>query len=234
MATKSLNQRKKEVLRKIIEEYIRKARPISSKILVKKDFPKLSSATIRNEMFDLAKNGFLFQPYISAGKIPTLEGFKFFLNNFLEEKDISPLEKDAFLKTKNRYRRQRERIKEIAKKLAELSQGATVVAFSKDDFYYTGLSYLFHQPEFRNISLVYSFSEMIDHLDETMKNIFDKIEKTKILIGEENPFGNRLAAIFDRLEIKGQKILVGLLGPIRMDYNKNFGLIRFIKKIASE
>lgn len=226
-----LTQRKKKILKKVVEEYIKKAKPISSGMLTKKDFPKLSSATIRNEMLDLTKKGLLFQPHTSAGKIPTLKGFKFFLDNFLEEKEILISEKNIFLRIKNKFQEKRKKIKELAKKLAEISQETVVVAFSQDDFYYTGLSYLFCQPEFQDTSLIYSLSKIIDHLDETMKNIFDKIEETKILIGQENPFGDRCATIIDKLEIDGQKILIGLLGPIRMNYNRNLGLIKFIKKI---
>jgi len=231
MAIKSLNQRKKKVLKKVVEEYIKKARPISSGMLVKRGFPKLSPATIRNEMLNLTKQGLLYQSHTSAGRIPTLQGLKFFLDNFLKEKDVSTSKKKVFLEIKNKYQDKRKKIKELAKELAFLSQEAVVIAFSKDDFYYTGLSYLFHQPEFKNFSLIYSLSEVIDHLDKIMKNIFDKIEETKILIGEENPFGDQCATIFDKSEINHQKIVIGLLGPLRMDYNKNLALIKLIKKI---
>lgn len=225
-----LNKRKKSILKKVVEEYIKKAKPISSGILAKKDFPKLSSATLRNEMLDLTRIGLLFQPHTSAGKVPTVSGFKFFLDNFLEEKEISNLEKDIFLHIKERFVEKRKRIKELAKKLAEISEEAVVMAFSKDDFYYTGLSYLFHQPEFRDLSLIYNISEMIDHLDETMKKIFDRISETEILIGEKNPFGDKCGVILTKSEIDGQKILLGILGPVRMDYSKNLSLIKFIKK----
>jgi len=226
-----LTKRKKKVLKKVVEEYIKKARPVSSGVLVRKDFPKLSSATIRNEMMDLTNEGFLFQPHTSAGKIPTSRGFKFFLDNFLEEKKPSRLEKNIFLHIKERFIEKRKRIKELAKRLAEISEEAVVVAFSKDDFYYTGLSYLFRQPEFKNISLIHNISEVIDHLDETMKNIFDRIKEAKILIGDESPFGNKSAVIFDRLKIDNQKVVIGILGPIRMDYNRNLGLIKFIRRL---
>lgn len=224
-------QRKKKVLKKIVEEYIRKARPISSGSLARKDFPKLSSATLRNEMLDLTNEGFLFQPHTSAGKIPTENAFRFFLENFLEEKEIPHLEKDIFLHIKERFTEKRKRIKELAKRLAEISGEAVVVAFSKDDFYYTGLSYLFRQPEFKDLSLVRDISEIIDHLDETMKNIFDKIKEVEILIGDKNPFGNKCGIILDKLELDNQKIILGLLGPIRMDYSRNLSLVKFIKKI---
>ena len=102
MKTK-LNPRRKKILKKIIEEYIKKAKPISSGMLVKKDFSKLSSATLRNEMLELVEEGLLFQPHISAGKVPTLNGFRFFLDNFLEEKEVNKKEMMVLLKIKEGY-----------------------------------------------------------------------------------------------------------------------------------
>ncbi|MCX7779115.1 MAG: hypothetical protein N2259_02650 [Patescibacteria group bacterium] len=227
----SLNKRKKNVLKKIVEEYIKKAKPISSGFLAKKDFPQLSSATVRNEMFDLAKRGFLFQPHTSAGKIPTIQAFKFFLANFLSEKEISDRIKKRFLEIKNKISESRKKIKELAKELARQTKGAVIVAFDKDDYFYTGLSYLFSQPEFNNISFVHNLSEVIDHLDRVMSNIFDQIKGREIFIGEDSPFGDKCGAIFDRLEIDDKKIILGLLGPLRMDYNKNLSLMNLLKKI---
>lgn len=226
-----LNKRKKLILKKVVEEYIKKAKPISSGILAKKDFPKLSSATLRNEMLDLTRIGLLFQPHTSAGKVPTENAFKFFLDNFLEKKELNTTEKNIFLKIKNNYQDERKKIKELAKELAQQAKEAIIVAFSKDDYFYTGLSYLFSQPEFQDLSFIYSISEVIDHLDETMKNIFDKIEEIKILLGEENPFGNKCSIILAPLKKSKQKIVIGLLGPIRMDYSKNLSLIKFIETL---
>jgi len=227
MKTK-LNPRRKKILKKIIEEYIKKAKPISSGMLVKKDFSKLSSATLRNEMLELVEEGLLFQPHISAGKVPTLNGFRFFLDNFLEEKEVNKKEMTVLLKIKEGKRK---KIKELAEGLAEMTGEVIVVGFSKDDYFYTGLSRLFSQPEFEDFSLIRDLTEGIDHLDKVMGGFFNQIGETKILLGDENPFGDRCAAIINRVEIDNQKIMFGLLGPIRMDYNKSLVLIKTIKQI---
>lgn len=231
----TLTKRRKMILKRVVEKYIKMAKPISSAMLTRKDFPKLSSATLRNEMLSLTNQGLLYQPYTSAGRIPTLQGFKFFLDHFLKKESAALVsKKKIFLAIDSQYRDERKKIKEIVKKLAEFSQSAAMIAFSKDDFYYTGLTYLFHQPEFKNFSLICSFSKVIDHLDETMRQIFDKIKKTEILIGENNPFGNQYATIFDQSKIKGKKIIIGLLGPRRMDYNRNLSLIKYVTKMIEE
>lgn len=226
-----LTERKKSIVKKVVEEYIKRAKPISSGRLAKKDFPKISSATLRNEMLDLTNEGFLFQPHTSAGKIPTESAFRFFLDNFVEEKKLNKKSQKALLQIQKKENDQRKRIKELAKELAEQSGEAIIISFSKDDYFYTGLSNLFAQPEFEDFSLVQDLSEVIDHLDRTMEDIFDDIEETKILIGEDNPISNKCSIILSPLIQSKQKMIIGLLGPLRMDYNRNISLIKFLENL---
>jgi transcriptional regulator of heat shock response len=226
-----LSERKKTILKKVVEAYVKTAHPISSGNLVKKDFPKISSATLRNEMLDLTNEGFLFQPHTSAGKIPTESAFRFFLDNFVEEKKLNKKSQKAILQIQKKGNNQRKRIKELAKELAEQSGEAIIISFSKDDYFYTGLSNLFAQPEFEDFSLIQDLSEVIDHLDRTMESIFDDIDETKILMGEENPFSNKCSVILTTLNQSNQKVIIGLLGPLRMDYNRNISLIKFLENL---
>lgn len=227
-------QRKQLILRKIIEHYINQAQPISSGMLVKKDFSGISSATLRNEMLDLTNQGFLFQPHTSAGKIPTENAFRFFIENFIELKELDKKSQNIFFQIYKKEDDQRKKIKEIAKELANQSGEAVIVAFSKDDYFYTGLSNLFSQPEFQDLSLVQDLSQVIDHLDKTLNQIFDNIKETKVLLGRENPFGNRCTVILSSLNKSKKKILIGILGPIRMNYNKNLSLINFVSKSLNQ
>lgn len=234
MKTQQTNNRRKQILKKIMDHYIKEAEPISSGALAKRDFPKLSSATLRNEMLDLTNEGFLFQPHTSAGKIPTENAFRFFLDNFVEEKELDKKSQNALLQIQKKGNSGRKRIKELAKELAEQSGEAIIISFSRDDYFYTGLSNLFAQPEFEDFSLVQDLSEVIDHLDRTMEDIFDEIKETKILIGEENPFSNKCSIILAPLNQSKQKMIIGLLGPLRMDYNVNISLLRYIQGLLSD
>jgi len=231
MKTQPINNRKSEILKKIIEHYINEAQPISSGMLAKKDFPEISSATLRNEMLDLTNQGFLFQPHTSAGKVPTENAFRFFLENFIENKELDKKLQNIFLQIYKKGSDQRKKIKEMAKEMANQSGEAIIVAFSKDDYFYTGLSNLFSQPEFHDFSLVQDLSKIIDCLDKTLNKIFDEIQEIKILIGQENPFGNHCAVILAPLKKQKEKIVIGILGPIRMDYKHNLALIKFISEL---
>jgi heat-inducible transcriptional repressor len=79
-----LNERKKQILQTIIDEYIDSAEPVGSRAISKKNTLGLSSATIRNEMADLEEMGYLIQPHTSAGRIPSDAGYRFYVNSLMK------------------------------------------------------------------------------------------------------------------------------------------------------
>ena len=82
-----IGTRQKEILKSIVEEYIKTARPVGSKSLCKKF--ECSSATIRNDMTVLEDNGYLEKTHISSGRIPSEEGYRYYVDNLMEAKKIS-------------------------------------------------------------------------------------------------------------------------------------------------
>ena len=94
-----LNDRKKQILQAIIEEYIQTAEPVSSNAIVQKYNLDYSSATVRNEMADLEKEGFLDKPHTSAGRVPSAKGYRFYVDELLKEDNIS-LEEVIYLQSK--------------------------------------------------------------------------------------------------------------------------------------
>lgn len=78
-----LNERKRKILQAIIDEYIGTAEPVGSRAISKVKELGLSSATIRNEMADLEEMGYLIQPHTSAGRVPSDEGYRFYVNSLM-------------------------------------------------------------------------------------------------------------------------------------------------------
>ena len=78
-----------KILKYIIEEYINSATPVGSSHLVKKKKLGCCPATVRNAMMDLEKDGFLFQPHISAGRIPTPQAYKFYVDSLDLKQQLS-------------------------------------------------------------------------------------------------------------------------------------------------
>ena len=84
-----LDDRKKQVLQAIVEEYINTAEPVSSNGILKKYNLDCSSATIRNDMAELEKIGFLDKPHTSSGRVPSAKGYIFYVDELLKDDNIS-------------------------------------------------------------------------------------------------------------------------------------------------
>ena len=85
-----MDERKKKVLQAIVEEYVNTAEPVSSNLLTQKDeLNNYSSATIRNEMADLEKAGYLEKTHTSSGRIPSEKGYRYYVDELLRDDNIS-------------------------------------------------------------------------------------------------------------------------------------------------
>ena len=230
-----LDQRKSFLLQAIIEEYVLTAEPIGSKFLVQKYDMGVSPATVRNDMCLLEKDGYLIAPHPSAGRIPSQKGYRYYLDHFLRVKRGPQIEAHLriILQTQERGERL---MKQIAKVLGELSGEMIIVAFDPHWSYYTGVSNLFHKPDFAQLGLVYSLSELIDQFDEVIASIFSSItQKPQVFVGDENPFGKEMSAILTRYEGEDESEgLLGIVGPLRMDYAKNVGLLEEVNRLLKE
>ncbi len=87
--TASLNERKRQILRAVVVNYVKAAEPVGSRTLSRSHLMGLSSATIRNEMADLEEQGYLIQPHTSAGRIPTQKGYRYYVDNLMHLDDLS-------------------------------------------------------------------------------------------------------------------------------------------------
>ena len=93
-----MEDRNKQILTSVINEYVLTAEPVGSRKIAKKYNINLSSATIRNVMSDLEDLGLLHQPHTSAGRIPTEKALRFYVNSILKVKDLKLREKDRIRK----------------------------------------------------------------------------------------------------------------------------------------
>ena len=225
-----MNERQRKLLNLIINKHIQTAEPVGSGFLVEKNGLEVSPATVRNEMAELEKEGYIYQPHTSAGRVPTEKGYHFFVDNFIEKREIKATWRKSFEEVLRQKLEKDQLLKNLAKTAVELADATVIVAFDKDNIYYTGLSNLFKKPEFSEQNTIYSISQIIDHLDDKVSRLFNKINKVQVLIGKENLFGEDCSSILGRYQMKDKSNgLFIILGPKRMDYNKNLALVEFIK-----
>ncbi len=222
-----MEKRSQEILLAVIKEHIKTAAPVGSEILQTKYKFEVSSATIRNDLLALEKEGYLYQPHTSAGRIPTAAGYTYWVENLqirkLQEKEISDLNNLFATNDENS-------LKQVAKELAKLSGGAIVWAFHRRDIYYTGISNLLTQPEFVGSNLIYDISAVVDRIEDILEANFDRFNSgLEILVGEVNPFSKFCSSIVLKYQGQSHTGLVGILAPLRQDYERNVALLKIIE-----
>lgn len=227
-----MNHRQENILHLIVEEYIKTIEPIGSKFLQQKYQLAISSATIRHDMCVLEHEGYLRQPHTSAGRIPTEKAYLFYLQRSLpmQEKVTGGAK---LRKAIEAITDEEQLLKTLAKTLVDLSGETIIVAFDPHWSYCTGVANLFGKPDFQDRSQLQTLSELIDQFDEVMTKIFEQISQEPcVMIGSENPFGKNMSTIIVKYSLANHQVgLIGLVGPVRMDYRKNLSLIQQAKDL---
>ena len=223
-----MDSRQELILETIIKEHIATGVPVGSSILVEKYKLDISSATVRNEMAALERDGYIVQPHTSAGRIPTEEAYVLYLGKLKIKKitDTNARALDESLQSGDEMA-----FKETAKQISQLSGNAVFWAFHKHNLYYTGISNLFQQPEFARINIIHDISEVIDRLDEIINHIIEDIDfGLHTRLGNNNPFGSIFGSTFVKYKLQGKTGMFGVLGPMRMDYEKTIALVDYVNK----
>ncbi|OGH91373.1 MAG: hypothetical protein A2534_03795 [Candidatus Magasanikbacteria bacterium RIFOXYD2_FULL_39_9] len=225
-----MDNRKEKLLTMVIESYIKNAEPIGSKFLVSFGDLDFSEATVRNELRALEEEGFLTHPHTSAGRIPTEKGYRYYVDQLnLEKSHISKNDYKTLTDSLSEDIDYELSIKNLAKAAVELSNETVIIAFSAEKVYYTGLSNLFHKSEFGDLAVVANISHVFDNCEDYVEDLFAKVEDSpRYFIGSENPFDEMLSVVSARF---GKEGMIALLGPKRMDYKYNFGLIKKLLEI---
>lgn len=223
-----MNTRQAKLLAAIIDQFVETALPVGSKSLLEMGTFSVSSATIRSEMSRLEDEGFLEQPHVSAGRIPTAKGYRVYVKDFMEPslQELKVRRRFDLLKDQYMRRKDQERVYEAITLLAQMIPN---VAFAtvphKERVYYMGLANTLRQPEFQGNSLLATgVAEVLEHrLTELLEQAQVDDDRVRYYIGGENllPQIQSCSMLLKRVTLRGQPILVGILGPMRMDYAYN-------------
>jgi len=226
-----MNERQGRLLVTIIDQFIETAMPVGSGHLLEAAGLALSAATIRHEMSLLEDEGFLLQPHISAGRIPTAEGYRVYVKEFMQPTVYERRVRQRFETLKAQYyqRKDQERAYEAVALLAQMIPN---VAFAtvphKHRVYYMGLANVLRQPEFRTDPLL--ASGVVEVLEGRLADVLDQIppdERVQYYIGDEHllPQIQSCSLVVTRYTIgeggRESEGMIGILGPMRMDYAYN-------------
>lgn len=230
-----ITERQKEILEKLVQEYIKIANPISSGFLKQKCGLEISPATIRSDFAELTQSGFLKKGYVSGGRVPTDKGYRFFVDNLFEKENFELREKKIFKEFEMVFKEINDVLRfaqEAAKNLACFSSNLGVV-FVQDFgiFWKEGWEEILEVPEFHNLEYLRKFTELVNTLEKNIDE-FDFVnqeEKIKVYIGKESPFKRKeFSIIIGQSSKVKNKPTFAILGPKRMDFKKNISLINYL------
>jgi heat-inducible transcriptional repressor len=126
-----LDERKAAILRAIVEEHITTAQPVGSQTIARSRGLGVSSATVRNDMTVLEREGYLVQPHTSAGRVPTDRGYRFFVDNFEGQPGLAPAQRrvvaDFFTLFQSAHKVLEDLLHETSHLLARVSTHTAVV-----------------------------------------------------------------------------------------------------------
>jgi heat-inducible transcriptional repressor len=218
--------RQEKILRAIVEQYAEVASPVGSSLLAKAF--GVSSATIRTEMAELERSGYIMQPHTSAGRVPTDQGYRYYVNQLSESQEPAGEGRaQRALEARVSSGGQPERtIRNAVDTLVELTHNLGLATIGSQ-LYMSGLSNLFGQPDFMHPGQVQEVARLLDNLqpwlNETAPN-----EPLSVYIGRENPIGRSAGAslIISRFRSPfSDRSYIGVLGPTRQSYRDVMRLV---------
>jgi heat-inducible transcriptional repressor len=233
-----MTERQKAILAAIIEQYAEIAAPVGSVILAR--LFNVSSATIRSEMARLEELGMIMQPHTSAGRVPTDQGYRLYVNEITERGgiDISPIDRGARAieaRVTNHKDRSDRAIRSAVDSLVELTHNLGLATIG-DELYLSGMGNLFSQPEFLHSDHVQSVARLLDNLEPWLRETAPN-EPLSVFIGSENPIGKSSGAtlIISRFRSPySDQSYIGVLGPTRQSYEKVMRLVRHAGAMLEE
>lgn len=235
-----LTERQKNILAAIIQEYVATAEPVSSGELVRRYELPYSPATVRNEMLELDREGFISQPHTSSGRVPADRGYRFFIEHCIKINGAEDRRFKHSFAALQEIDDEFEFLRQTSRILSGLSEEFSMAGFwDKNIFYKSGISEVLQYPEFDDDDTAHEFGELADFLDEEIKSFFSagEISEPKVFIGKENPIRearNYTMIVSSAKTPFGEDGFFTILGPRRMDYEKNLAILRLMRRVFSE
>ncbi|MFH0913320.1 MAG: hypothetical protein V1884_03460 [Candidatus Omnitrophota bacterium] len=237
--TVDYESRRRAVLTATINKYIQNAEPVASEDIAR-DFD-LSPATVRNILAELEESKYLTHPYTSGGRIPTVKGYRYYVDFLLSQMELLADEKEHIAKE---YKKKINRLEDILDKtsqiISEITHYTGISYFPEwqDRFFYKGIGLVLSQPEFQDSGRIRLLIKAIEDKQYLIRIINrDFTDKVKVYIGEELgcPEMSGCALIVSTYRLKDKDAgRLAVLGPMRMEYEHTIPALVYISDALTE
>lgn len=242
-----LSDRRQQVLRALIEEYIAHALPVGSRTIVEHYSLGVSSATVRNDLSALEDEGFIQQPHTSAGRIPTDAGYRAYVEEIISSGALESNNPYASLVEEMRHSADAldDLMERTSAELARLTECLSLVLPPDQGRTHLrqiprmGLSALMRKPEFQDSSTLLPLMEILED-ESVLLSVFSedgcRADNIMVRIGSENASAGLsgvsvVTGVYGRGSGQG---VVAVIGPTRMDYTSVIRAVRAAQDIMGE
>lgn len=199
----------------VIDTYINKGEPIGSKFLNTLEDVEYAPSTLRKYLNILEKQGMVYQPYNSSGRIPTLDGLKIYIENYLSQVEDETL---------NEVVNARESIKELVEMLGSLVDGVIIGFLRNDEYYYLGINNLLRDDledyeETRKIIKFIEEKRIVKYIDE---RILKKHQMYYTFLDDNDTI---ISTVYAKVTVNGYDCILAIVGPTRVNYKKNVAIL---------
>jgi len=233
--------RKERLLEIVVNEYIQTITPVSSGRIAQKYGLDISSATIRNILAELESDGFLTHPHTSAGRVPTQEGYRYYVDHLMYE--IALLEEQKH-RIKLEYEQQQQNLERMLERtsevISELTHYTSIVTIEGQNrkIFCNGTRYVVDYPDYHDVKKIQDILTLLEEKERVMELINRKLrKKIQVFIGHEIACRNiedcsmAVSAYYLR---NGHSGRIAVLGPKRMNYQKVISALDYIGEIMQE
>ncbi|MBI4037277.1 hypothetical protein HY385_02540 [Candidatus Daviesbacteria bacterium] len=233
-----LTDRQKQLLKAIIELYVKGGEPISSELVEKNYDLGVSPATIRNEMVKLTDLGYLKQPHTSAGRTPTSMGFRLYISELMKSRDLPVVDEVAIRQQVWDARTEFNKMLQVATKALAKKCGALALSVAGDNVYYCGAANILDLPEFFDIDVTRFVLSMFDEYS-ILQQIISQAQGTEslhVIFGEETDYPDLAPTsfAFTNFNMGPRQGVIGVIGPDRLNFPLVLPYLKYIGSVLGE
>jgi len=238
-----LTERQRQILAMVVQDYVQTAQPVASGSLVRQHELGVSTATVRHELASLEALGLLDQPHTSAGRVPTVAGYRYFVEHLMLSDELSPQERRLIRHQFHTAGGDAERWMGLSAAVVARTSGAAglVAAANRSGsprLYHAGLVEILYVPEFADSDRLRGVVELLEY-GQGLEPIIDRLPESgvQVIIGGEPPLERTpyLTLVMARFgQPPGPGGALGVVGPTRLAYERAVSTVSFVARLMNQ
>lgn len=233
-------ERKDRILAIVVSQYIKTVAPVGSQGITASYKLDISPATVRNILAELEEEGYLYHPHTSAGRVPTEQGYRYYVDHLMNEIQLLAEEKRHIEAEYKRYRHQLELLMEkTSEAISDMTHYTTIVSVDGWDskIILKGTSHVVGYPDQTDLLKIQAILRILEEKERLLELINRDLDKRlEIYIGHEMALKEMesCSMAVTRFETNGISGRIAVLGPTRMQYDRVVSALEYISELISE